>query len=85
MVSGKFQDSLKLASISSVYKTKDPLEKTNYRSVSVLPPLSKIYERLIFDRLPRHANNVLSKSLCGFRKAHSTQHALFRSIIAKGS
>ena len=80
IVSGKFPDSFKLASISPVYKAKDPCDKTNYRPVSVLSLLSKICERLIFDQLSPHANKVLSKLVCGFRKAHSTQHALFRLI-----
>ena len=80
IVSGTFPDSLKLANISPVYKAKDPLDKTNYRPVSVLPLLSKIHERVIFDQLSGHANKVLSKLLCGFRKAHSTQHALFRLL-----
>ena len=80
IVGGKFQDSLKLTNISPVYKAKDPLDKTNYRPVSVRSLLSKIYERVIFDQLSRHANKVLSKLLCGFRKAHSTQHALFRLL-----
>ena len=35
--SGKFRDSLKPANISPVYKTKDPLDKANYRPVSILP------------------------------------------------
>ena len=78
IVCGKFPDSLKLESISPVYKVTDPLDKTNYRPASVLPLLSTIYERLIFDQLSWHANKVLSKLLCGFRKAHSTQHALCR-------
>ena len=47
IVSGKFLDSLKLTSISPVYKAKDSLDKTKYRPVSVLSHLSKIYERLI--------------------------------------
>ena len=37
IVSRKFLNSLKLASISPVYKAKDPLDKTNYRPISVLP------------------------------------------------
>ena len=37
IVSGKFRDSLKLANISPVYKAKDPLDKTNYKPVSILP------------------------------------------------
>ena len=80
IVNGKFPDSLKLASISPVYKAKDPLHKTNYRPVSVLHLLSKIYERLIFEELSRQANKVLSELLCGFGKARSTQHALFRLL-----
>ena len=47
--SGKFPDSLKLASVSPIYEAKDTLGKTNYRPASVLPLLSKIYESLIFD------------------------------------
>ena len=39
---------MKLASVSPVYKAKDPLYKINYRPVSVLLLLSKIYERLFF-------------------------------------
>ena len=42
VVSGKLPDSLKLASISPLYKSKNSLDKTNYRPVSVLPLLSKI-------------------------------------------
>ena len=80
IVSGKFPDLVKLVSISPVYKAKGPLNKFNYRPVSVLPLLSKIYERLIFDQLSKHAKKVLSKLLCGLRKAHSTQHALFRLL-----
>ena len=75
IVSGKFPDFLKL-----IYKAKDPLDKTNYRPVSVLALLSEIYERLIFDQLSRHTNNILSKLLNGFRKAYSTKHALFRLL-----
>ena len=80
IVSRKFLDSLKLTSISPVYKAKDSLDKTKYRPVSVLSHLSKIYERLIFDQLSKHANKVLSKLLYGFKKAHSTQHTLFRLL-----
>ena len=45
IVGGKFPDSLKLAIISPVYEAKDPLDKTNYRPVSILPLLSKIHTK----------------------------------------
>ena len=81
IVSGNFPGSLKLTNISRVYKAKDPLDKNNYRpvSVSVLLPLFKINERLSFNHLYQNANKILSKFLCGFRKAHST-HSPFRLL-----
>lgn len=42
--------------------------------------LSKIHERLFFDQLSRHANKILSRLLCGFRKAYSMEHAPFRLL-----
>lgn len=42
------------------------------------PVLSKIYVRLTFDQLSWHVNKILSKLLCGFRKAYNKQYALFR-------
>ena len=72
--SGKFSDSLKLTNISPVYRAKDALDKTIYRPVSVLPLLSKIYKRLFFDQLSRHANKVLSKLLCDARKMLSSDY-----------
>ena len=42
-----FPDSLKLADITPVIKKKDPLNKTNYRPVSVLRMLSKLFEKIM--------------------------------------
>ena len=44
---GNFSDSLKMAKVSPVFKKEDPLDKSNYRLVSILPQLSKVYERVI--------------------------------------
>ena len=71
---------MKHPSVSPVYKAKDPPDKINYRPVSVLLLLSKIYKRFISNKLSRHASKVLRRLLSGFRKAHSTQHALFRLL-----
>ena len=76
----KFPDSLKLSDITPVYKKLDPSDKANYRPVSALPLLSKVFEKNIYDQLYEYLENFLSELLCGFRKAHSTQHALFRLI-----
>ena len=67
----KFPDSLKLS---------DPSDKANYRPASVLPLLSKVFEKVIYDQLYEYLKNFLSELLCGFRKAHSTELALFRLL-----
>ena len=76
----KFPDSLKLSDITPVFKNLDPSDKANYRPVSVLPLLSKVFDKIIYDQSYEYLENFLSELLCGFRKAHSTQNALFRLI-----
>ena len=61
-----------------VFKKFDPTDKTNFRSVSVLPLLSKVFEKIMYDHLYEYAETFLNKLLCGFHKAHATQHALSR-------
>ena len=76
----KFPDSLKLSDITPVYKKLDPSDKASYRPVSLLPLLSKVFEKIIHDQLYEYLENLLSKILCGFQKTHSAQLALFRLI-----
>ena len=63
-----------------MYKSKNPFENANYRSVSTFLLLSKVYERLMFKQLSSHTKYFLSQILCGFRKTHGTQHAIFRLL-----
>jgi len=77
-----FPYSLKEANITPLFKKNDPLEKSNYRPVSVLPLLSKVYERLLYNQLSDHADTFLNNVLCGSRKAHSSQHALFKLLTS---
>ena len=71
---------MKLSDIMPVYKKLVPCDKANYRPVSVLPLLSKVFEKVVYDQTYEYMENVLSELLCGFQKAHSTQHALFRLL-----
>ena len=48
---GTFLDSLKEANIAPVYKSKNSFEKSNYRPASILPLLSKVHERIMFNQL----------------------------------
>ena len=72
-----FTDSRKMANVTPVFKNEDPLDKWNYKPLSILPLLSKVYERVIYNQLSEYSNNFLNEDLCSFRKAHSTQHAFF--------
>ena len=77
-----FPDGLKFADITPVHKKDETTNKENYRPVSVLPLISKIFERIIYDQLSEYLEKYLNSILCGFRKAHSTQHALFKLLQA---
>ena len=57
-----------------------PSDKANCRPVSILALVSKVFEKIIYDQLYEYIENLLNQLLCGFRKAHSTQHPLFRLL-----
>ena len=78
--SGVFPDKLKMEEVSSLFKSEDPFIKKNYRPITVLPAVSKVYERIMQDQIISSMEPVISIYLCGFRKGYSTQHALMRLI-----
>ena len=53
---GVFPSELKLANVAPVYKANDEMVFSNYRPVSVLPVLSKLLERLMYNRLISYIN-----------------------------
>ena len=79
---GVFPDSLKIANITPAHKKDEPTDKENYKPVGVLPLLLKVFERLFYDQLSEYLERYLNTLLCGFRKAHFTQHALFKLLQA---
>ena len=48
---GCFPEELKLAEVSPIFKKKDDLGKENYRPVSVLPNVSKVFERIVYHQI----------------------------------
>ena len=72
----KFPGPLKNADITPVHKKDETTKKENYRPVSILPSISKIFERNMYDQIYTYMNNHLSHYLCGFRKGYNTQHCL---------
>uniref|UniRef100_A0A1B6KMS7 Reverse transcriptase domain-containing protein n=1 Tax=Graphocephala atropunctata TaxID=36148 RepID=A0A1B6KMS7_9HEMI len=81
-ICGIFPDQLKIAKVIPIYKKNDPLNIQNYRPVSLLPSLSKIYEKVVYNRLMQfvESNNILEAIQHGFRKQKSTITAVVSFI-----
>ena len=79
LTNGKFPITLKSANVTLAHKKDDPTDKTDFRPVSVLPLLSKVFERVIYNPLDKYMDTFLNKLLCGFRKGHSnvTVHVFY--------
>ena len=90
MLSSYFPSNLKNADITRVSLKKDCENIENYRPVSILPVLSKVYEKCMYDQMYVYLNKILSKWQCGFRQGYSTQHCLlimtekWRQCLDKG-
>ena len=64
---GKIPSELKLADVIPIFKKDSLCEKENYGLIGLLPSLSKVYEKLIYQQLNIFFRSKLSPFLCGFR------------------
>ena len=71
---------MKLADVTPVYKKKPKNFKDNYRPVSILSNISKIYERCIYDQIQLFFDSLLSKYQCGIGRGYNIQHCLITLI-----
>ena len=62
--------------ITPVHKKGDSTDKSNYRPVSVLPIVSKVFERTMQKQIGDYMDKYLSSYLCGYCKGYNPQHAL---------
>ena len=85
-----FDKGLKLADVIPVHKTDVTTDKKNYRNVSLLPVVSKIFEIIMQTQFSGYIETFLSPFFCGYRKGYSAQHALicmlekWRTSLDKG-
>ena len=75
-----FPSELKAGDISSLFKKDDAFSKKNFRPITVLSSVSKIFERLMYEQVMPFVECFLSPLLCGFRKGYNTQHALLKFL-----
>ena len=79
----EFPSQWKIARVTPIFKNQGQKDdKSNYRPISVLPILSKVYEKHIHESLYEYCNknNILHNLQSGFRKGYSTESALIRII-----
>ena len=79
---GIYPSQLKLSRVKPLFKSGDKSKFNNYRPISLLPSLSKIFESVIFNQLLHYfvENNLLSMEQFGFRPGHSTELAAIRLV-----
>ena len=75
-----FPANWKSAVIIPVYKKGDIYNMANYRSISRLPVISNVFEKLINEQLKlfMQNHNILNNAQHGFRKKKSTETALLQ-------
>ena len=73
-----FPEKLKIAKITPIYKKDDKYCVKNYRPISILPVVSKVIEKIVYNQLYSYftKNNYLNTNQYGFRKNFSTEHAI---------
>ena len=82
LVTGIFPTKLKIAKVLPLYKKEDPTLRDNYRPVSLLPSISKVFEKIDFNQLYEHfqENELFYPSQYGFREGHSAEMAALELI-----
>ena len=78
--SHKFPAGLKYAEISPVFKKDDALDKKNYRPVSILPCMSKIFEKVINMQICSYFYESVAENVSAFRNRYSTQAMLIKAV-----
>ena len=71
---------MKYAEVTPIHKKDDKIDKENYHPRSILPNLSKVYERLMYNQIYPYFQTIFSKFQCGFRKGFNTQHCLLAMV-----
>ena len=75
---GTFPLLLKKAKIISIHKAGSKDRVSNYRPISILSAVSKVFEKLLYIRLEKFFSsyNIITKQQCGFRQVYSTEMAI---------
>ena len=78
---GIFPDDWKCAKVTPLFKQGDRDDLNNYRPISVISVMAKVFERIVYDQLYAYLeeHNIICKYQSGFRAIHSTVTALLEA------
>ena len=73
-----FPKSWKMARISPIQKVDNPRDNSDFRPISILPVMSKIYKKLVLRQMATYLSNneILEPNISAYRKGHSTTTAM---------
>lgn len=79
--SGIFPQEWKCAKVIPLFKEGNHSDLNNYRPISIVPIVAKVFERIIYDQVYGYLteNNLISSQQSGFRSLHSTVTALLEA------
>ena len=82
MQTGIFPDIMKMAEVVPLYKGKSRENETNYRPISLLTTMSKVMEKVVYQRVYQFLTNTgqICETQYGFRSNHSCEHAIAQEI-----
>ena len=75
-----FPNALKLADVVPKLKKNDMLNKMNYRPISILSCISKIFEKLLISQLRMYIDDIFSQCLSGYRASYGCQDVLLHFV-----
>ena len=75
-----FPSSLKRQNVTPLHKGEERTAKKNYRGVSILPVLSKVFGRELNEQIYEFIDKFLSPFLFGYRRGYGTQYCLLTMI-----
>lgn len=78
LIKTEFPECYKIALVTPIYKKGDRTDPSNYRPISSLPILSKVFEKILHQQLIDHLENqnLLNSRQFGFRKNHSSEQLI---------
>ena len=85
IISSSIPNEWKIAVVTPLFKSKwSPEDINNYLAISILPPISKLFEKLIFKQINRYfdKHELFTEAQHGFRTNHSCETAL-HGVISK--